>query len=190
MISVEVLRWIFKRAKQKDLLMFFQVFEQYKTFANLTTPVRIAGFLSQIGHETNQFLWLSELASGQAYEGRKDLGNIKLGDGKRFKGRGYIQLTGRSNYQAFQEWVIKNQKAIFDEQQEPIPNFIQNPELIATHRWAMLSAIFFWQNKKMNQYADAMDIKQMTKIVNGGLKGFEERKQYWNVALHELGVKV
>lgn len=72
----------------------------------------------------------------------------------------------------------------------PIPNFVQNPELVATHRWAILSAIFFWQNRKMNKWADAMEIEKMTRIVNGGLNGFEERKEYWKIALKEFGIEI
>jgi putative chitinase len=192
MINIEILKGIFPRAKKQDIAMFFHYFLQYYLFAGLTTPVRIAGFLAQIGHETNQFLWLSELASGRAYEGRKDLGNVKIGDGRRFKGRGYIHLTGRKNYEGFQKWILQNQKAIWGNKvlEVPIPNFILNPELVATHRWAILSAIFFWQRNNLNKWADAMDIEKMTRVVNGGLNGFDERKEYWETALQEFGIEI
>ena len=71
----------------------------------ITTPLRHAHFLAQIGHESGGFLWTEELASGDAYENRDDLGNTEPGDGRRFKGRGLIQLTGRANYARFSEFV-------------------------------------------------------------------------------------
>jgi hypothetical protein len=71
----------------------------------INTPARIRHFLAQVGHESGGLKWLLELASGDAYEGRKDLGNTRQGDGRRFKGGGAIQLTGRYNYQRFADYI-------------------------------------------------------------------------------------
>jgi putative chitinase len=76
--------------------------------AAITTPLRQAHFLAQLGHESGELRYTEELASGDAYEGRRDLGNTVPGDGRRFKGRGLIQLTGRANYQAYGDAVGRN----------------------------------------------------------------------------------
>jgi putative chitinase len=105
---------------------------------------------------------MEELASGQAYEGRKDLGNIQPGDGKRFKGRGLIQLTGRSNYEQYSK-----DRGI---------DFIKNPELIATDPNNCVDvAGWYWNSRNLNKYADQDNVRKITKRINGGYNGLEDR---------------
>lgn len=83
------------------LLLMKAAFPGYQ----INTPLRTAHLLAQIGHESMSLLYTEEIASGAAYEGRKDLGNVEKGDGMRFKGRGLIQLTGRNNYQSYGKYL-------------------------------------------------------------------------------------
>lgn len=137
----------------------------------INTPVRIAAFLAQTAHESGQFRYLEEIASGAAYEGRKDLGNTQPGDGKRFKGRGIIQLTGRSNYQrAGAELGV---------------DLVLQPQLAAKPELAFRVAGLFWQWKKLNEWADKNSegaFKVITRRINGGLNGYAQRKYYWGKA--------
>lgn len=134
----------------------------------IDSPLRIAHFLSQLAHESDSFCALEEYASGAAYEGRTDLGNVQKGDGRRFKGRGPIQLTGRANYRAFTKWVRKFLPEA--------PNFEENPELVATDQWAAWSAIYYWETHDLNRYADADDVITVTRVINGGRNGLDDRK--------------
>ena len=93
-------------------------------------------FIAQIGHESGQLKYSEEIASGKAYEGRKDLGNTQQGDGVKFKGRGLIQITGRFNY-------IQLSKDLGED-------FIKNPELLSTPKYAVQSACWFWNKNKLN----------------------------------------
>lgn len=137
---------------------------------NITTPVRIRHFLSQTAHESGGGRWKQELASGAAYEGRTDLGNTQKGDGPRFKGAGYIQLTGRSNYQAFSNFIKD-------------PNVMQGCAYVA-ERYPFASAGFWWMNNKMNALCDGNPtVEQVTKRVNGGYNGLEDRRMYYNRCL-------
>ena len=149
----------------------------------ITTPLERAHFLSQVAHESGNYYYKEEIASGKAYEGRKDLGNTQTGDGVRFKGRGYIQLTGRSNYQAYQNSL--NQRGIRD-------NIMSNPSLVAT-KYAADSAAYWWKNigrggnGAMTKLALAgstdKDVENVTKGVNGGTNGIDDRQTkfdyYW-----------
>jgi len=130
----------------------------------INTPLRLCHFLAQVLHESGTFHYNTEIASGEAYEGRKDLGNIVNGDGRRYKGRGYIQITGRSNYKAVTQALGCD--------------FINNPEKLAEAPWNMLSAGWYWNSRKLNDWADKDDITTITKKVNGGLNGFVNR-QTW-----------
>ena len=132
--------------------------------ADLTTPLRQEHFLAQLAHESAGFKTTTEYASGKAYEGRKDLGNTQKGDGVRFKGRGLIQITGRSNYNTMSKALGVD--------------FVKEPELAAEFPYAALTAALYWKNHKINRYADRDDIRGVTKVINGGYTGLADRMSY------------
>ena len=127
----------------------------------ITTPARQASFLSQVGHESGSLMYVLELASGKAYEGRVDLGNTQPGDGVRFKGRGLLQVTGRANYGACGKVLGLD--------------LLARPELLEQTVNACRSAGWFWQTKGLNTLADAGDQVKVTRRVNGGVNGLAER---------------
>ena len=127
----------------------------------ITTPARQASFLSQVGHESGSLAYLRELASGVAYEGRRDLGNTWPGDGVRYKGRGLIQITGRANYAACGKALGLD--------------LLARPELLEQIVNACRSAGWFWQANGLNALADAGDQVRVTRRVNGGTNGLTER---------------
>lgn len=135
-----------------------------------TTALRIDHLLAQLAHESDGFSTTEEYASGAAYEGRKDLGNTKLGDGKRFKGRALIQLTGRENYRRFTAWL----RAIIPD----CPDFEAQPQLVALFPWAAWAVFFFWSTKALNALADRDDLVAVTKVINGGRNGLADRAKY------------
>ncbi|WP_375629090.1 MULTISPECIES: glycoside hydrolase family 19 protein [unclassified Bartonella] len=154
------------------------------SYGALTTPLRIAHFLSQCAHESDGFFTLREYASGCAYEGRRDLGNVNPGDGVRFKGRGLIQLTGRNNYRRFTRFW-----RLVDEQAVDCEAFPQELEKFPAALW---SAVWFWQMKGLNRLADQDDYLGITKAINGGRNGLVQRLTYLNRAkkLLELSCEV
>jgi putative chitinase len=165
-----------------------------ETFAKyeINTPKRMAAFIGQCSHESNNFKSLEEnlnysavritqvwprilLAKAQEavnkgkaaiaeliYGNRPQLGNTQEGDGGKFFGRGVIQLTGRANYTAFATAI-------------GMPEIIENPSLVATPKYACLSAGWFWDTRKLNLLADAGDYTNLTKRINGGTLGLDDR---------------
>ena len=141
---------------------------------NITNNLRLAHFLSQCAHESGDFKWVVEFASGKAYEGRKDLGNTEVGDGVRFKGRGFIQLTGRANYAKFSKFCNED--------------CVANPDLVST-KFPMLSAAYFFDSIKLWSVCDLGStddiVKKVTKKVNGGYNGLEDRQKkfdkFWSL---------
>jgi predicted chitinase len=139
----------------------------------ITSPLQRAHFLSQCAHESGDFKWREEFASGSAYEGRKDLGNTQPGDGVRFKGRGFVQITGRANYKQFSKYCGEDLTA--------------NPVALAS-KYAADTATWFWQTRKLNAYAvdDSLaSIKAITRRINGGFNGLQDRvnkfADYWAI---------
>lgn len=173
MISKEQLKKIAPFATDKNIDLFLPVLndlmEKYLINKNV---FRKASFLAQILHESGSFKYVEELASGKDYEGRKDLGNTQPGDGIRFKGRGLIQITGRENYKKLSDFCGVD--------------FIASPEKLEWATYAVQSAIWFWESKKLNAIADVGDFKKITKIINGGYNGLEDREQFYKKALEIL----
>ncbi len=135
---------------------------------NINSPKRKASFLAQVGHESGQLRYVKELASGSAYEGRKDLGNTEPGDGVRFKGRGLIQITGRANY-------AKCGKALGHD-------LITNPQFLESPALACRSAAWFWFAHGLNELADAGDQVKVTRRINGGINGLADRLALFETA--------
>jgi putative chitinase len=128
----------------------------------INTPARQAAFLAQIGHESGQLRYVRELASGIAYEGRADLGNAQPGDGVRFKGRGLIQITGRTNYAKCGEALGLD--------------LVGQPNLLEDPVNACRSAGWFWKTHGLNELADASDFIRITRRINGGTNGLADRQ--------------
>ncbi|NER58908.1 glycoside hydrolase family 19 protein [Pseudomonas sp. MAFF212428] len=141
----------------------------------IDTPRRIAAFLAQVGHESGQLRYVKELGSDR-YLSRYDTGSLALrlgntpeadGDGQRYCGRGLIQVTGRNNYQACS-------RALFGDDR-----LLELPQLLEQPRWAAESAAWFWHSRGLNSLADRGDFNRITRHINGGLNGLEDRLQLW-----------
>jgi len=169
----------------------------------INTPNRIAGFFAQCGHESMNFTVLSENLNYRAetleklfskyfsksgrnaadyakqpekianviYGGR--MRNTEEGDGWRFRGRGVIQLTGRDNYTAFGLTIDMTAEQVID--------------YVTTKKGALESACWYWNSRNINAACDANDITKMTKLVNGGTIGLDDRKHHYEQALAVLG---
>lgn len=147
---------------------------------------RLRCFIAQVAHESGEFKYTRELASGEAYEGRIDLGNTQKGDGVKFKGRGLIQVTGRDNYKRCSLYLFGDER------------LLEHPELLENPVEAMRSAIWFWQVNSLNQICDEEDYRHtwkgkpltkfewLTKRINGGLTGIKQRLEFYNRAKQVL----
>lgn len=142
---------------------------------NINTPVRVAAFLAQIGHESGQLRYVRELGSDQ-YLSKYDTGSLAArlgntpepdGDGQRYRGRGLIQITGRHNYR-------QCSLALFGDER-----LLVSPELLEQPRWATESAAWFWEQNGLNELADRDQFNSITRRINGGLNGLQERLQLW-----------
>lgn len=138
--------------------------------AQCTNPKRIAMALAQWGFESDNFVATEEYASGAAYEGRTDLGNTQPGDGVRFKGRSWIQITGRNNYAAFSRWAFANGFVT------SATYFVDNPKMLADLQYAGLGAAWYWTVARpdINALCDAGDLVTVTRRINGGTNGLED----------------
>jgi putative chitinase len=183
---------------------WYHALEQALQDYDINTPQRIAAFIAQCAHESGGFRALKEnlnyravtlrkifpkyfptdelanayagkqeMIANRVYGGRMGNGDEASGDGFRYCGRGLIQLTGKNNYQNFADSI-----------ETPVEEI---PEYLATFEGAVQSACWFWEANNLNQWADKSDILTLTKRINGGTIGLEDRIKHYNHALHVLG---
>jgi putative chitinase len=142
----------------------------------IDTAQRQAAFLAQVGHESGGLRFTRELwgptKSQIGYEGRKDLGNDQQGDGFRFRGGGLIQITGRAGFQRAGKGIGVDLES--------------HPDLITVPKNACRTAGWFWKANGLNTYADLGEFEKLTKRINGGLNGYDERLRLWEAAKNAL----
>lgn len=161
------------QARAEELALSANV--HMRTYKILENEQRLAHFIAQLAHESGNFRYMEEIASGAAYEGRKDLGNTEKGDGTRYKGRGPIQLTGRANYRKYGRALGID--------------FESNPQIVALPSIGMLVACKYWADNKLNELADKDDINLITLRINGGYNGLADRKAKLGVMKNMMGKK-
>jgi putative chitinase len=138
--------------------------------------LRVAAFIAQVGHESGQLRWVREIwgpTKQQAgYEGRADLGNTVPGDGSKYRGRGLIQITGRANYAECGEALGLD--------------LVNQPTLLEQPQHAAMSAAWFWSTRGLNTLADQGQFVKITRRINGGLTGQDDRQALYNKVLEVL----
>lgn len=180
-ITEEQVRKIMPKAPQKRLSEFVESFNKWCDIFNINTKLRAAHYIAQVAHETMELKYLEEIASGAAYDtGPKAvaLGNTpeKDGDGQRYKGRGYLQTTGRRNYKRYADSEYCN------------GDLMSHPEWLAQQPGCQKASMFFWMSNGLNRWADADDVRTVSKRINGGYNGLDKRIKYWMKAKSALGI--
>ena len=176
-ITEEMLKTISIRGKHEIIgplaTAMNEIFPEYE----INNDLRIAHFIAQAAHETAGFTTLNELGGPsyfKRYDGRKDLGNTHPGDGNLYHGRGIFQLTGRANYRRYGAKLGLDLEG--------------SPNLAAVPGVSLRVALEYWNDHKLSPLADEDDIEAITKRINGGLNGIDDRQENLDRAKEELGI--
>ena len=172
-LTKDQLKAIMPQASNAKLDLFLPLLNRWMPHYGIVTARRACHFLSQIAHESAQLTYVEEIASGAAYDtGRlaARLGNTpeKDGDGQKYKGRGLIQITGHDNYEQLgKDWNV---------------DLLSNPQILTEPTLAVRSACWFWWKNGLNRIADKGSVLDVTRIVNGGTNGLNERLLFYDRA--------
>lgn len=175
MVTIEQLDLIAgKKVDRANAGSVLQALKRFGPIVGLNVPHREVQFLAQLMHESGAFRYDREVwgptPAQLKYEGRKDLGNTQPGDGKKFAGHTAMQITGRANTKAFRDWCRKLDPTA--------PDFVALPQLMNTDPWEGLGPIWYWDTRGLNRFADTGDVEMITKRINGGLNGYDDRLRY------------
>ena len=162
-LTLEQLQAICPLSSHKTLMKYVAPLNATFREFGIDTPEQQQRFLAQIAHESGGFFYVRELASGEAYEGRTDLGNTEPGDGRKFRGRGLVQITGRANYSACSRALFGDDRLLVT------PDLLESPEL------ATRSAGWFWDTHGLGAIED---FEKLTRRINGGVNGLADRYAY------------
>lgn len=181
MITDDQLSRVMPKLPQANRKLYLPHLNAAMQARSIDTPLRTAAFVAQLAHESGEFRWMEEIwgptPAQLRYEPPGDLaaklGNTQAGDGKRFKGRGPIQITGRFNYAKFGGLLQLD--------------LVGNPSLAATPEVAFAIAGLFWQSNGLNELADARQFVAITRRINGGTNGLADRQMYYERAKAVLG---
>ena len=192
MLTKEQLVTIMPRLnKVKDVIVehYLECLNNEMEAGNINTKERIAMFLAQIAHESYELRYQREVWGPTIQQAKYEriqrlpwdnrqlayrLGNSEKGDGYLFRGWGVLQTTGRSN-------TLKVSEVLFGDDL-----LIKNPELLNDFAIGLKAAVYYWTSHNLNEWADKKDIKRVTKLINGGYNGLEQREKYYNKALSIL----
>jgi putative chitinase len=177
-------------AENANMQSIVKGLEAYKYADSLDRPEILTHYLCQNAHESGGFHYDREIVNPNhltkaqsGYEGRKDLGNTHKGDGIKYVGRTGIQVTGRANTAAFRDWCTA-------EGMTP-PDFEATPDAMNTDPWEGIAPIWYWHTRHLTEFAKRNDIEMITKRINGGLNGYEDRIRYYTkFALSFLGFSI
>lgn len=183
MITDEQLKQVMPNLASAKRQLYLPHLNAAMTTYAIDAPLRCAAFIAQLAHESGEFRWMEEIwgptAAQLRYEPPSDLaaklGNTQAGDGKRFKGRGPIQITGRFNYTKFGGLLGLD--------------LVADPALAATPEVAFATAGLYWQRNGLNELADARDFVTITRRINGGTNGLADRQMYYERAKAVLGTE-
>jgi putative chitinase len=170
-ITPVLLKQCMPHATEANCTAFAEPLDKAMRKYEIDTTRRQAAFLAQIAHESGSLRYTEEIASGEAYEGRADLGNTEPGDGKRFKGRSLIQITGRANYAELSK--------------ELDYDFIKDPKALEKPGAASFASAWFWYSRHLNRLADIDAFEKISARINGVNKktgrpnGIEDRFEHW-----------
>jgi predicted chitinase len=182
MITDNSLKQIMPKLPDAKRAVYLPFLQRAMTEFAVNVPRREAAFLAQVAHESGEFRWMEEIwgptPAQKKYEPPSDtatkLGNTQPGDGKRFKGRGPIQITGRANYAKYGGLLGLD--------------LVNNPERAATPEVGFRVAGLFWQRNGLNELADREMFETITRRINGGLNGYQDRLKYYTRAKQVLGL--
>lgn len=192
-------------SKNKDPESWFKALAEHLPQFEINTPARVAGFISQCQHESGDFNLLQEnlnygakglrgtfgkyfptdevavqyerkpeMIANRVYSSRMGNGDETSGEGWKYRGRGLLQLTGKSNY-------TQCSKDLFGDD-----TLVEDPDLLRTPEYAVLSACWFWKKNNLNAICDTGDVVALSKRINGGTIGLDDRISHWNHCLEIL----
>lgn len=180
MITDSQLRQVMPHLSADKAQLYLPHLNQAMANSGIDNMLRTAAFIAQLAHESGEFRFMEEIwgptDAQRRYEPPSDLatrlGNTQPGDGKRFKGRGPIQITGRFNYKKYGDLLGVD--------------LVDHPELAADPQWAFATAGLFWKSNGLNELADKPDFVTITKRINGGTNGLADRQMYYERAKKAL----